>query len=421
MFNKKLLLFLAAAFSLTQIRIVGYIGISELVMLLIGPFVLVKYWNSLKRDGFAPCLSLVALWVFSALVTDFYRQTSLNDLLRGVASPISVLFVIPCIYWLLKDDVRQIKWAIIGFTVTLFLSTYIIQSGTSVSRAEMQGITAREAAEEYKLTFMALVLSVVSLVPALAYLKIPFLSALITLGVAVFSLIQGGRSAFLALLISAGMLFLVGGNVSKIRRVAKQIPAIMVALLVLVYAAKLIYKGVAMHGYMGEAELHKYETQAASKIGIMSGRNHFIAVYYAVCDSPILGHGSWARDYRGYGIRAAEWMEDDVAIEHYYSHPGISWIPAHSHIFCAYVWHGVLGAVFWCYVLWVMWQTFRHYLGEVPEVFSILALSLPSFLWAILFSPFGGRVSAATTIVLCLLIKNSRKRRQAVARFGVGH
>jgi hypothetical protein len=156
--------------------------------------------------------------------------------------------------------------------------------------------------------------------------------------------------------------------------------------------------------------------QSESKIGLLSGRSHFVAVFYAVCDSPILGHGSWAVDYKGYGVRAMAWLGEYQSIEQYYRAGGIDWIPTHSHIMAAYVWHGLLGAVFWVYVLVIIWRTFSRNLGVVPELFGYFALTLPSLVWAIFFSPFGGRVGFAFTMVVCLLI---RKKAEEERRRGM--
>jgi hypothetical protein len=414
---KNILLFLIAAFSMTQIRIVGYIGIAELALLACGPFLLGKHWKALRRDGFAPFLVLAGLWASSAVVTDLHRENSTNNMLKGVAAPLVMIFATPCLYLLLRDDVRRIKWAIVGFTVTLFLSTYVMPSGFSVAMAAEQGISAREAAEEYKLTYMSLVLSVVSLVPMLAYWQVPTLSTLLTLGMAVFSLLQGGRSTFLGLLMSAAFLALIGGRLDRLKRLSRNMVALLVVLTLMGLGALLIYGAAVTHGYLGETELRKYELQKDSRIGLLSGRSHFVVAFYAWCDSPILGHGSWAIDYNGYEERALDWVMPNQTIKA--GSVSLGWIPTHSHILGALVWHGLLGGIFWCYVLWLVERTVRYRLGVVPELFGYFAYTMPPMLWAILFSPFGGRVATITLLVVCLLARNidqCRRRASAPAR-----
>jgi len=157
---------------------------------------------------------------------------------------------------------------------------------------------------------------------------------------------------------------------------------------------------------MGEYELKKFETESETKIGVLSGRSNFISTYFAVKDSPIIGHGSWAKDYSGYGLKTAYLIDDYSKINYYRNRSDPGWIPGHSHIFTAYIWHGILGALFWIYVLIILWGTFRYYMGNIPELFAYFAIALPNLFWAILFSPFGGRVTVVMVIVLSVLVRH---------------
>lgn len=422
MINKTILLFLMATFSMTQIRLVGYIGISELVMAIIGPYLLFKNWKNLRRDGLGTFLILDGLWIFSALITDWYREIPLKDVLRGVASPLMILFVTPCVYVLLKADVRKVKWAVVGFALTTFLSVFVIQKGTDYGRAEMLGVSSVEAAIEYKLTLVTMVMSVGAIIPSVAYLRMPHLSFFLTLCVAIYSLYSGGRSMFLSLLISSGLMFLVGGKITKIKHVRRLQPIMIITALLLVFLAKKGYEYAATHDYMGEDERQKYETQSKSKIGLLMGRGTIVDSALAIWDSPFIGHGSWALDYKGFNVRALEWLEDDKALEEFYKMGSITYIQGHSHILTAYIWHGFFGGVFWVYVLWVVWRTFRLYLGIVPELYGYLAFTLPYLIWNILFSPFGDRVATITLLTVCLMLNkfhrlNDDKCKKCIAEY----
>lgn len=411
--KKSFLLFLAAAFSLTQIHVVGYIGISELCMMVAGPFVLYKNWEILKREGFQTVIVLAMLWALSAAVTDIYRETQFSIALKGLASPLSVAMMVPCFHALLRDDIRRVKWAIIGFCATVFLSTYFIQQGVSVEVGNMLGLSAKEAAEEYKLSLLFQVMSVALLLPALGYLRMPIVSTVVTLAVAIFALVEGGRANFLATGISTGMMLFAARGEAHVRHIARIVPLMLFTVIVFALLAKVGYQYAAVNGYMGETEEQKYEKQSSSKIGLLSGRPEFLAVALAIRDSPILGHGSWAIDFEDYNGQAAELLGDETLP----ASRGLGYINAHSHIMCAYIWHGVLGAIFWLYVLAVMWHFFRHDMGVVPELYGWAAVVLPSMLWAILFSPFSERVMKVCIIVVFLLIRQISKQRR-LARMG---
>lgn len=419
MFNKRLLIFLAAAFSLTQIKIVGYIGISEVVMLACGPFLYIREWQNLKRDGFVPAITFITLWILSAMITDWYRGTLWQSALKGWASPIMVFVMIPCFYVLMKEDLRVFKWAIVGFCATVYLSTYVIQSGTSIGSAEKHGITALESALEYKLNVVDQVASVLRLIPAIFFFQVPILSTITMLGIAIFGLIMGGRSEFLVGVISTGILIIGNGGLRKVQKFGKNFITIAIIGLVLLFIAKEGYKFAVTTGWMGEDELKKYETQAASRIGLLSGRSSVVGAAFAIRDSPILGHGSWAIDYKGYAVRAMEWVGDDEGLTRYYNSAdgGLGWIPGHSYILTAYVWHGILAALFWLYVLKLVINTFRKNLVTCPFLFGYFAVGLPSLVWALVFSPFGARVATTFCIVVMVLVERERKLKASHALY----
>jgi hypothetical protein len=83
------------------------------------------------------------------------------------------------------------------------------------------------------------------------------------------------------------------------------------------------------------------------------------------------------------------------------------------------VWSGVFGAMFWIYAFWIS----AFAVVELPAIGSYLSpfygLQIITFLWAILFSPFGqdARLGAAFVLVIVDLVlqeanpENSSMRR----------
>lgn len=401
--KKNILIFLVGAFSMTQINVVGYIGISELVMFLVGPFLLLKYGRDMKRDGFLSLIAFTFLWIIGAIVTDWYRGSSIYDAVRGLASPLSILFVTPCLYLLLRDDLRRIKWIYVGFAVTTVLSIYVLPTGAAYGAAEgTPGASALEMAREYKLARVFLVASILGIIPVVWYLKVPRISCVLTIGIAIFALFEGGRSSFLVKLISVSLFLFVDGSVGRIRKLPRIFPVLFIILILAGYLAKIGYEYAVTRGYMGDDEMKKHEVQASSKFGLLlGGRSEILSAYFAVLDSPILGHGSWPLDYKGYNIRAAELMDIEITSRMRY-HLGL--IRCHSHITTAYVWHGVLGFMFWCYCLYIINKTFFLKLGYFPELFGYFVLVYPSSMWAFFFSPFNHRIGFITLLVMCLFV-----------------
>lgn len=176
----------------------------------------------------------------------------------------------------------------------------------------------------------------------------------------------------------------------------------------LLYGLLQLYSLAESTGLFGEIEQQKYESQSAGDFGVfLGGRNEFLASSQAIFDSPLIGHGSWAKDeryveliqirleqlgYEGFGFR-----ESDQ-------------IPSHSYLLGSWVEAGIFGGLLWIWVLRLVYRFFRdsyftHFTPAPWVVFSVLLLS-----WNVLFSPFGAdqRLLAAYQIALIMLALRQR-------------
>jgi hypothetical protein len=235
-----------------------------------------------------------------------------------------------------------------------------------------------------------------SRVTKLAGRLLPFLTA-------AFTLSQNARNLFgLTVLSALAFAFSAG------RRRA-QSPAIFALIcvggLVAGWAATSAYSYAADSGLMGIEAKQKYDVQTSGDLGvILGGRTELLSSTQAIADSPIIGHGSWARDIRyveemvtrleraGYLIEGDPFADD--------------LIPSHSHLLGAWVEAGVLGAAFWVWAGWVavrgLWAAITR---PTPLTGFIVFVGL-SLLWDILFSPFGleRRVITPAWLVLMMIV-----------------
>lgn len=147
----------------------------------------------------------------------------------------------------------------------------------------------------------------------------------------------------------------------------------------------------------------KYRAQAAGDLGTLLGRRkEILASSQAIIDSPIIGHGSPAKDasYIDLATHAYEQLG--------YESSGVSeieLIPTHSYLFGAWVGAGIIGAVFW---IWIAYQALKLLLSAELRrsshvgwiVFVILFL-----LWGVMFSTFGAGqwIFAAHFVVVIFL------------------
>jgi hypothetical protein len=79
----------------------------------------------------------------------------------------------------------------------------------------------------------------------------------------------------------------------------------------------------------------------------------------------------------------------------------------------AWVWHGFLGFVFWLAVFIWMIRYFRNGLLLCRPLIAYNTLLFTSMLWALLFSPFGGRIAWGVLLatVSATLMEVDRRRR----------
>ena len=83
-----------------------------------------------------------------------------------------------------------------------------------------------------------------------------------------------------------------------------------------------------------------------------------------------------------------------------------SLIPTHSHFFGAWVENGVFGALFWFFILIIMFKALNEILFGISIVNPVEVLAIIWTIWNILFSPFGAdqRCFEAIYIVIAVSI-----------------
>jgi len=411
--RKNLLLFLAGCFSMTQINIIGYIGISELFFYAIAPLLFFKNKLLLKKHGVMPVLYLALFWLASAVLTDFMRGTPFLFAIKGVAAIYSILAAVICLHELLYSNLLGFKWLLFGFACSLIICVFIFQPGSDRVTGEGELLAGSEAVAgvmSYKLFWVSRINTWLKLPVQMYYVGFPFpFSLAIILYVSMFSLLEGGRSVFLINMIGF-FIILVGGNkLRSMLRLKKHFGFLMASGMFGLFFIWLLYKIVVTGGFMGNSELDKFEQQTAGAKDpltfIMAGRSEFFIGLFAAIDSPIIGHGSRAFDTKGYALKFLTDYGNAEDFELYQKREslGLVTIPAHSHIVSAWVWHGLAGAVFWIYIVCLLIRTLRYNMAAVPEWFGYLALSIAGSLWAVLFSPLGVRVNTSALIIICIL------------------
>src|SRR5262249_49457743 len=139
----------------------------------------------------------------------------------------------------------------------------------------------------------------------------------------------------------------------------------------------------------------------------------------AIADAPIIGHGSWAKDFDYVTLYVRALEERGVTIV---GNPFRSaLIPSHSFLFGSWVEAGILGGLFWIYILAICVRSLYSLLHIPPWSRPLVTFVTLSLIWDVLFSPFGAHERFLVPASLCMVLwairnqhsKTSFQRRMA--------
>lgn len=417
-------LFLIGLGSQTQFHFLGSLGISELPVFLIAPFVFVSDYKTLKNDGFLPFVYLAILTCVGCVVSSCVNNTPFIFFIKGLAHPYAIFATTVVLHRILRRDIGAFKWVVVGAFVSGIVSifvfqqeTYTVQSGAEGSA--VTGMAAVEAVTGYALFWSGKIGDLLTLPIKAGYLSAPAwysLAALIVTTAASIILSRGsGRSAALTTVLAILLILLGGRSRKRMASMGRNIIQLVVCVVVVVAIFKSTYSYAAKNGYLGDDARRKYYTQ--TRMGesalalLMSGRMELFCGVMACLDHPLLGFGPKAEDTGGYTERylreygSPEDYNSYLWSVQYYKSQGIDvyrMIPAHSHIAMFWVNYGVIGLLLWLYVLWLFFKYLRNYAPAVPQFYGLVCLGISTNLWHIFFSPFSERIE--TPLLVCCIL-----------------
>jgi O-antigen ligase len=144
--------------------------------------------------------------------------------------------------------------------------------------------------------------------------------------------------------------------------------------------------------------------QAQGDLGVLlGGRSEILIASQAIMDSPLIGHGSWAKDPH-YSYLYAELKFGPNGGDIPFLRNEL--IPSHSVIFGAWVESGIVGALFWAGVLILVAKVLLRLFSSDDPLVPVIAFIGFLMLWDIFFSPFGAdrRFTLAFFVVLMTLV-----------------
>ena len=393
-----LISFLIGILCFLRFQVVGEVYVSEILLAGLLPFLLITRNHLLRNPTALAFLGLIGLWLSAQILTDIVRETDFLDYSRGWAN-IAAFMVNACaLYLLLQGSRRRFVLFALGLALGKLLSFWLAPTLFADTYPWKFGIG-----------------NGVALLAVLAGLWRPIrwnpiLATAPLLAVGAYSLVVGFRSMFACALLASLALF-AQGLLCLSPRGSRVKPAFLVtgwlACSLLAGLGVLeLYKLAASEGYMDEVSTATFALQNQGDLGVLIGGR--IAVFSsipAILDSPILGHGSKAKDpyYAGLILEGRNYgYEIGMGLHHSYQYE--SRIPTHSMLLGTWVQAGIGGVFFWiCFALLIV-ATLAN-LGAAREPLSLLIFYLGfAQLWHIPFSPFAGEHRLMTAFTLCLFV-----------------
>ncbi len=405
----KLFLLLIGAGCFWEIRIIGAFTIAEIALLGLAVFHLKDLRTLFAGKIGRTVLLLAGVWFVSQVATDLYRATPFRDWSRGWGRIVIWTANFSTLYLWLHGNLKRAAWLIAGFALGLIAYACL-------------RIGYWHAGALWKFGFALPTLYICGLIFA-RWPGSP-LYGLALLGLAGAGLALSFRSYSGVCVAALGLwivwLFMRNREhphaVRKLGWMLAGASAIALALGVFFYST------LALNNAFGDDERYRTQEQMRRGVGLLGNstlgepigliagaRGEFLVAIRAVADSPLLGHGSWAKNplYNELWMTmAGEAHISEVRVAQVeLVEPGL--IPSHSHVLGAWVDAGVGGGVFWIYAIGLCYAVLALSLCTRQPLTTYLLPIYSLFLWDIFFSPFStqSRLFSAFYIALaaCLL------------------
>lgn len=396
--TSNIILFILFSLWFVEINIIGRLFLVETIYLLIALWVFLTDFK--LKVLFSPfiknVLILCVCWLFAQIFTDLYRGTPYVDYIRGWAKILFFGCNLVAIYVLINNNKSKLILFIVAYAIGGWLQTIF-----SPSLAFLGGVIWKFGYSGPVITFLVLLSS------SFSNKILPFLM-LTALGI--LNLFFDFRSAALNCILAGATVLMANFyhfSRNKYLNDRKFIPRLPLIIMMAAMMILLIWK---FHGLAKEYDIGIDVGQRRMQ-GVDSnpiwGRIEIASGLRAAMDSPIVGHGSWAKDmdyvYYLYDLRKRMGLtispiESDL-------------IPSHSYIIGAWVESGIMGFIFWLFIFFNAINAFKYLVLINHPLIPILSLMIIGFTWTIWFSPFGAnvRIDAAFNIIMLNFILSTKK------------
>lgn len=386
-----------------EVRLVGRLFLSEILLLCMLPFLLMVRGRLLLAPLPRKLLLLGLAWLLSQILTDAIRGTPFEDWSRGWSKIAFLLLNFSAVYLYLNGKEKRFFLFAVGIALGQILA-YLLNPNIFAE------------AYPWKFGYGAAITLLVVLASQMRVLGGRKLSpSAIVMGVGILNFYMGHRSLGLICLLAGWFIWLKQSS----RFGLKKMRWSKVAMLFLLGGVAIsgisgLYGYGASEGWLGDEARERYSVQSSGDMGILLGaRTEILASAQAIIDSPVIGHGSWAKDPKYADILVSALGQHGYEIQ---EESESDLIPSHSYIMGAWVEAGFVGAIFW---LWALMLTARVLIanqGANSALALLVAFVAFNLLWNIPFSPFGAEGRLYTAYDLSLMMFALTLSRSSMAK-----
>jgi O-antigen ligase len=377
-----------------RISVIGELYVPELILAAM-VIVHVVQGRPLRLDrSVGIVIGLLALWLCGQVAADIYRAAAFTDYVRGWARIIFTALNLIGLYLLTNRDTRRVRLAFFGLAI-----------GQGIGVLVMPTVYAQSDPWKFGLAFPCTTLA------ALLACSRPIWRR--RLGPFVILAAMAGINAFLDARSLAGVCFLA--SIYTVVATREQQSAaqahrgrsmvILVVGVVAVLVGSFAYGSMAKSGWLGIAAQVKYEFQSTGRYSfVLGGRNEIVFSSLAIRESPIVGHGSYAKlpvllQAAG-AAQLAEWGYEYLLPSE--DRPDL--LPTHSCLFGAWVEAGILAVPFWTCFLALLWRGCMRAINRGDTLTPLRIFIAVALSWDVLFSPFGADRRITVPLAILLLI-----------------
>ena len=171
----------------SQLQVLFSLSISEVLVLITAPFLMVSEIPYMRRNGVMPFFWMAILLFCGCVVSLIVNQAQSYQVIRGVSITGLIVFAIVVGHYMLRNDPAGLKWFFIGVMLSRFLCIFVFQRSVEVAAV---GSDELDALMSGKLFWIQRIGALLTAPIQAFYLKIPIIYSICApLFLALFSIL----------------------------------------------------------------------------------------------------------------------------------------------------------------------------------------------------------------------------------------